>query len=126
MSSDTPTSPRRVPVTDSPWFWVMLFSAGGVVALMLIMPRYQPRQQRLEMQYRAREEILRRQAAGEPAARETGQEGEAPPPTTSELIIPLWPLLLGCVLLMMVAAFNLWRARQTAVVPIENTRGGMS
>ncbi len=92
MSDTSPSPTPPSPLTDSPWFWLLVFSAAAAVALVLIFPRYQARQRRLEMQYLAREEILRRRAEGEPAAREAGDEGDAPPPATGELIIPLWPL----------------------------------
>jgi hypothetical protein len=82
-------------------------------------PRYAARQRRLEMQYRAREEIVRRQAAGESAAREPGREGDAPPPAAGELIIPLWPLAVPLVTLMAVAAALLWRSQRLSA---ERTR----
>ncbi len=110
--SEPATAPA--PVTDSPWFWVLLFSAAGIVCLLLIAPQYGKRQRRLEMQYMAREEMLRRQAAGEPAAREAGQEGEAPPPAVGELIIPIWPLMSLCLGVMGFACYMLWRSRVEA------------
>jgi hypothetical protein len=91
---------------------------------MLIAPQYRPRQRRLEMQYRAREEILRRQAEGEPAAREAGQEGDAPPPTTAELIIPLWPLMVACVFVLLLSTGMLWRARRSPPAAAQNPSGG--
>jgi hypothetical protein len=71
----------------------MIFSAAGVVLLLVIWPRYTKRQRRLEMQYYARREIERRKVAGAPPARDPGQEGSEPPPQPGELIIPLWPLV---------------------------------
>lgn len=123
MSQPSPSPPARQPITDSPWFWLLLFSAAGIVCLMLIAPQYRPRQRRLEMQYRAREEILRRQAEGEPAAREAGQEGDAAPPTTAELIIPLWPLMVACVFVLLLSTGMLWRARRSPAAA-QNPSGG--
>ena len=73
----------------------MVFSAAGVVALVVIWPQYAKRQRRLEMQFQAQQEIARRQVAGEAKARGAGQEGDAPPPAAGELIIPIWPLVLA-------------------------------
>jgi hypothetical protein len=101
-----------MPITDSPWFWAMLFCAVGVVLLLVISPRYAPRQRRLEMQYRAREEMLRRGAEGETAPRPAGQEGAAPPPAPGELIIPLWPLVAVFTLGMLASAALLHRSRR--------------
>jgi type VI protein secretion system component VasF len=125
MSQSPPTTPPRPPITDSPWFWLLLFSAAGIVCLMLIEGQYRPRQRRLEMQYRAREEMLRRQAEGEPAAREVGQEGDATPPTTAELIIPLWPLMAACVLVLLLSTSMLWRARRSAQTVPQQPSGGV-
>jgi hypothetical protein len=96
-------------ITDSPWFWLMAFSAAGLVLLTIIAPKYAQRQRRLEMQYYARQEITRRRVEGAPAAREPGHEGEAAPPEAGELIIPLWPL--GTVLAALLAgsALMTWR-----------------
>ncbi len=106
--------PVARPITDSPWFWLLVFSAAGLVCVLVIMPQYAKRQRRLEMQYMAREEILRRQAEGEPAAREAGEEGAAAPPAVGELIIPIWPLASVCVAAMGLASYMLWKSRSTA------------
>lgn len=101
----------RPPLTDSPWFWGMLFSCAALVALTLVTPKYAPRQRKLEMQYYAREEIVRRQAEGVAEARQPGLEGEAPPPTTDELIIPLWPLFGVAAAGLVVSSYFLWQSR---------------
>lgn len=106
----------RPPVTDVPWFWVLVFSAAALVALVLIWPQYAKRQRRLEMQYQAHEEMTRRRVTGEARAREPGKEGDAPPPAVGELIIPLWPLLVVLVGVIGVSAHMLRRARATVPV----------
>jgi hypothetical protein len=93
---------------------MMLFCAFGIVFLLVIWPHYRARQRRLEMQFMARQEIVRRQAAGESAAREPGAEGDAPPPALGELIIPLWPLELLLVALTAISGTMLWRSRRAA------------
>jgi len=113
MSPSQPPPATR-PITDSPWFWALVFSAAGLVCVLVIMPQYAKRQRRLEMQYMAREEILRRQAEGEPAAREAGEEGETAPPAVGELIIPIWPLASVCVAVMGLASYMLWKSRSAA------------
>jgi hypothetical protein len=114
--SDPPAKPgANAPITDSPWFWLLVFCAAGLLFLAAIWPRYAARQRRLEMQYRAREEILHRQATGDAAARPPGAEGEAPPPAPGELIIPLGPVLVLVAVLGAVSAFLLWRSRRLGV-----------
>jgi len=116
MSPSVPPSPRKTPITDSPWFWAMLFCAAGMMFLLAIWPQYAARQRRLEMQYLAREEIVRRQATGERAAREPGDEGEAPPPAVGELMIPIWPLGLLLAALFAVSAMLLWKSRRRRAI----------
>jgi hypothetical protein len=115
---DPPAEPGttgKTPITDSPWFWAAVFCAAGMMFLLVIWPQYAARQRRLEMQYLARQEIVRRQAEGESAARITGQEGDAPPPAIGELIIPLWPLLVPLSALLILSAVILWRGRRRAI-----------
>ena len=114
MPGSVPPSPSKTPITDSPWFWVAVFCAAGMMFLLAIGPQYAARQRRLEMQYLARQEIVRRQAEGESAARAAGQEGDAAPPVVGELIIPLWPLLLGITALFVISAVLLWHGRRRA------------
>ena len=74
MSSDS-TNPRPAP-TDSPWFWLMLFSAAGLIVLVIVWPKYSARQGRLELQFRATQEATRRKVEGTPVTREPGEEGD--------------------------------------------------
>jgi hypothetical protein len=111
--SDSPGAPRVKPsLTDSPWFWAMIFSAMGVVLLLAIWPKYAKRQGRLELQYQAQQEIARRHVEGASAMREPGEEGSAAPPGPSELIIPLGPLVLLFAVLFAITAGMLYRARR--------------
>jgi hypothetical protein len=102
----------RPPVTDSPWFWAMLFCAAGAGILLLMAPRYSKRQTRLEMQYYARQEIARRQVEGVDAASPPGEEGETPPPAGDALLIPLWPLGSLLAIAFVLSALMLRRSRR--------------
>jgi hypothetical protein len=102
----------------------MLFSTAAVVALVIIWPQYLKRQRRLEMQFQAQQEIVRRRAAGEPRARPAGSEGDAPPPAHGELIIPIWPLAVFALAVGVTSAVMFWRAQVLASRP--SGRGGES
>jgi hypothetical protein len=106
------TSDSVPALTDSPWFWVMLFCAVGSGFVLMMSPKYSKRQGRLELQYQAHQEKARRQFEGEGSTREPGAEGNAAPPPTDELIIPLGPLLTVFGLLFTVSAVQLWRTRR--------------
>jgi hypothetical protein len=76
----------RPPITDSPWFWVLMFSVMGFGALAAISGKYGQRQAGIERQYQARERVA-----------EAGPQGAAqiaprPYATPGNTLIPLWPL----------------------------------
>lgn len=83
----------EAPITDSPWFWVLLFSIVGLIALGGISGQYGRRQARLERQYQARERI-RDEAVNDPARRDYA--------TAEHTLVPIWPLaiLLGGVIVL--------------------------
>lgn len=87
-------------ITDSPWFWVLLFSLMGLAALAAISGKYGQRQSRLERQYQVRERV-REDALGDPERREYSSP-EAP-------LVPLWPLAVVLVAVATGAGAMLWR-----------------
>lgn len=94
MSSDQP------PLTDSPWFWVLLFAAVGLLALATIHGQYGKRQAHLERQYQARERIAEH-AVGDSSRREYS--------TPAHTLIPVWPLAAVLIVVIVVAAVMLGR-----------------
>ena len=50
------------PVSDSPWFWLILFTASALAALVVVGPKYGYRQARLERMNNTREQMARRAA----------------------------------------------------------------
>ena len=74
---------QRPPITDSPWFWVLLFSLVGIVALAAISDQYGKRQARLERQYQARERIAE-DAVADPERRPYSMPGDT--------LVSIWPL----------------------------------
>lgn len=111
----------RPPITDSPWFWVMLFALMALGAIVAIGGKYGRRQAGIERQFQARQRIVEQQVAGNsPAAasRTTAQEHGSPPRDFSqpgETLVPLWPLAAVLVLVALFAAGMLWRSRRQTV-----------
>jgi hypothetical protein len=95
----------KPPITDSPWFWVLLFSIVGLVALGGISGQYGKRQARLERQYQARERIrddeIGDAAVGDPARRDYS--------SPEKTLIPIWPLAVPLGGVVVVAAVILRR-----------------
>ena len=86
------TQPYRL--TDSPWFWALLFSIMALAGIGLIAPKFDVRQRQIEGRYlgreKAAEERARRSAGLDPvdlAAEAVEREVAAP-----GRIVPLWTL----------------------------------
>ena len=75
------------PVTDSPWFWVMLFSLAALAGIATIGPKFERREQAIETKFHARERGLKREAAEPGAPIEQGQEPQWEP------IFTVWPVM---------------------------------
>jgi hypothetical protein len=105
MADDT-----RAPLTDSPWFWLIVFSVSALGGLLAIAPKYAIRQAGVELKSTAREEVARRSQAGEPLAEAPAETFDAADQQTP-LRVPLWTL--GVTIVMLLAAMGLgaWQLR---------------
>ena len=106
--------PRDVPLTDSPWFWVLTFSLMALMALAAIGGKYGRRQTRLELQYQARDRVAdQRASANTPEAAGLGDDPTSPREyaTPGNNLIPLWPLAVVLFLIALFAAVMLHRGR---------------
>jgi len=79
--------------TESPWFYIALFSAAGLAAAVAIAPKYSRREAALEQKYEARQQAARRQEAPANQHKEQRLETGGSPPKRS-LIVPLNLLML--------------------------------
>jgi hypothetical protein len=95
----------RPPITDSPWFWVLIFSLMGILALAAISGKYGKRQAGIERQYQARERVA---TAGPEGAAQTAPRPYA---TADDTLIPLWPLVVVLGLIAISATAMLVRGR---------------
>lgn len=102
----------RAALTDSPWFWLMLFSAAGLFALLVLDQKYGPRQAQLERQYQAKQwsHFKSDPASGDPA--ETVRYS-----TESDTLIGLWPIRAIAVAIFVASAVALIVSRRRAKVP---------
>lgn len=53
---------------ESPWIWLGMFAAVGLLALLVVMPKYAQRQGRLEQRYQHRIEVAQRLATEVPTS----------------------------------------------------------
>ena len=94
-----PTSP---PLTDSPWFWLRLFSYAALIVLVAIGPKYSQRQRQIELQYQSRQDL---EFHGE----QQPQDGSRI--LADDRLIPLRPLAAVALACLAVAEGALWRRR---------------
>lgn len=95
--SETP-SPR---LTDSPWYWAYLFAMAGLIALVLMGPKFSRRQAIIETKSEGRQRAS------------MNLSGHALPPANEDRTprIQLTPLYLVLTALLGLAGFQLWRRR---------------
>ena len=102
---------RPPPVTDSPWFWIALFGAMGLAALLAVSPKYGQRQAAIERKYQARQQMAR-SADGMPIAGETRPPTDVAYSDPNNTIVTLWPIRLVVLLVTVVSAAQLVRQRR--------------
>lgn len=66
MNANSAPSPSPPPLTDSPWFWLYLFSIAALAGLFLIGPKYYARQSQVERQYQGKVRAAQSESGAEP------------------------------------------------------------
>jgi hypothetical protein len=79
----TSPAPSRPQLSDSPWFWVYLFTTFALIVLMVMRPRVQERQAQIERKAQGRQRAMEQAA---------GQTPQTPLSTPEKTVIPLTPL----------------------------------
>jgi hypothetical protein len=120
ISSDESSSAEsRPPLTDSGWFWALLFALMSVVGIGLIAPKWDWRQRQLESRYIGREQAaIERHRRSEGLApvdlADTAADREAMVPGR---IVPAWTLPTLASAAALFSALMLWRERQELKKP---------
>lgn len=88
---------HRYRLTDSPWFWGLMFSVMALVGIGLIAPKFDKRQRQVEGRFLGRQQSAierERRAAGRPPVdlADTAQDRELVAP---QRIVPLWTLAIA-------------------------------
>ena len=89
--------------TESPWFWVMLFSLAGLAAIATIGPKFDRREESIELKFHARERGLGREAVEQPS------EDAPPEPAPWQPIFTLGPIVAVLGVVAVVAMANVIR-----------------
>ncbi len=101
-----PVPPVKPRLTDSPWFWIYMFSTMALLMLMVMGPKYGHRQTHLEDEFRYGTRTLQRPGgagsgsdpdaeranAADDVTAERGPLSDGPQPLTHDMLISLWPL----------------------------------
>jgi hypothetical protein len=88
---------HRYRLTDSPWFWGLMFSVMALVGIGLIAPKFDKRQRQVEGRFLGRQQSAierERRAGGLPPVdlADTAQDRELVAP---QRIVPLWTLAIA-------------------------------
>jgi FtsH-binding integral membrane protein len=108
----------RPPITDSPWFWVLLFSSMAMVALLVMSHKYTRRQAIIERHYQANERVTEQFENKSPDTART-DDGQSPRPFASpgHNLITLWPLAVLMALIAATSATMLYRTSRAVPGP---------
>lgn len=115
IQHDTPHDPVVLPpLTDSGWFWALMFSLMSIVGIGLIAPKWDWRQRQLESRYVGREHAaVERQRRSDGRApvdlAETASDREIVAP---QRIVPAWTLPTLAAIAASCSAIMLWRERR--------------
>lgn len=110
--SDTPEPSR---ITDSPWFWALLFSLMSLVGIGLIGPKFDVRQRQIEGRFLGRERLAverSRRASGLPPI-DLAEEARDRDVAQPRRIVPLWTLATAAGLAAIGSGIMLRRERST-------------
>lgn len=103
-SMPEPSDTNRHRLTDSPWFWVMLFAGVALAALVVVGPKHLRRQQRLVRMQNARVDAAARSKAG---------NAQKPPESVAEPDVSILPLFIVLTLVLVAACAGLMFGRRT-------------
>jgi hypothetical protein len=115
---DKPDRPGRGPLTDSGWFWGLVFSLAAIFAIGLIAPRFAIRQRQVEGRFLGRQTMAderSRRAAGL-AARDLAEQARDRDEVQQGRIVPLWTLAGGAAVAAVGCGMMLWRERSRPAV----------
>ena len=101
---------KPIPLAESIWFWIVCFSAMGLLALTVIGPKFARRQAQIERQYQARGQVHRDVAEGRPLG-EMANRDIVRYSTAGDTLISLRPLRIVLVIVILIAAAALVRQR---------------
>jgi hypothetical protein len=84
-------------LTDSPWFWGLMFSVMALVGIGLIAPKFDKRQRQVEGRFLGRQQSAierERRAAGLPPV-DLADTAQDPGLVAPQRIVPLWTLAIA-------------------------------
>ena len=109
-SDDILSHSKPNPLAESIWFWIVCFSAAGLLALMAIGPKYARRQAQIERQYQARGQVHRDVAQGRSLG-EMADRDIVRYSTDDDTLIKLRPLQIALGTVFLIATVALVRQR---------------
>ena len=105
--------PNSARLADSPWFWAYLFGVGALIALALMLPKFNARQSQIEREYQGRTRA---------AQNLNQQQPNMPMSTPGSTLVTLAPLMVLVGVSTAIAWLVFWRQRTRRGRPEELRR----
>jgi hypothetical protein len=105
----------KPPITDSPWFWVCIFSAFALFLFWWFGGKYGDRQAQLERRFQASDRVMNNApVADRPETQVPGHVdmNRRRFVTPEDPLIPIWPLIVLLLSAIAVSGYKLFRQRQ--------------
>jgi hypothetical protein len=105
---------RVPPITDSPWFWVFLFSAFALVLVAIFGGKYRDRQALMDRRYQARDRVMNDEPVADQLENQIQGHAEVtrrPFVTPDKPLIPIWPLVVFLLSALAIAGYKLRQQR---------------
>ena len=116
MSDIQPEEPSAS-VTESPWFWVMLFSLAGLAAVVTVGPKFEQREEGIEEKFHARERAMGREAFDK--IPDDGATPDSRAETPWPRIFTLGPIAAVLMCIAAIGMFNIFRLQRKRLVALQ-------
>jgi hypothetical protein len=114
-------SPSAASVTESPWFWVMLFSLAGLAAVVTVGPKFEQREEGIEEKFHARERAMGREAFDK--IPDDGATPDSQPEAPWPRIFTLGPIAAVLMCIAAIGMFNIFRLQRKRLLALQREEG---
>jgi hypothetical protein len=112
---------KTAPVTDSPWYWALIFALAALAAIFTIGPKFERRQEVIETKFHGRERAQGRESKEQPTADAVNTDAHP-----WSRIFTLGPLILTITFIALVAFAAVARLQKRRLEDLRQQNNGSS